>query len=585
MKKNKFSIPDICWVSGIILIIFVFTINFIHKADYLNLTITHSWLSASTIKFTNNWLKDGVFADKFSMLEKPFSIESQTIESRRAYVSYPIGTIMVTYGVAKMVGKDQIDIRFIKELNIIFYALDALLIGLIVYLILRYILKIETRKGKIFISILLSSLWILFPNNIYYLKNVFFADQLILFFTCLLLLLEILRNYVGIANSLRKNIINILLFLIILLGVLIDYYFWVQVFILCAINFIDSLLQRKGFISSIKKMSIYVIPAILAVGLFLLQLTQISDSLTLLKSTMFRRMGQTGAALPTYLGNSYIEAIFNHMYQVFGYIGFTTLLVFTVGSLLLLCYLKIVKKKEMQLSKEICSFLKISLFIILSAYIQLFSLLNHSAIHEFSILKLNLLFVFGLLLFSYVIFILRGKSPNLALEIIFKIGNFSKKIVMNSYVVLVTILAVFFVSFNIYPKGIYSYWKNIESYNKRRMIYPLCEMALLIKEINDYENVFFSCTESIPINPPQSLAIAKKMVYKVNKLDDIKHIFPDLDNNAVLMFVINKNNIKKSNDILQEEQYVIKNFKLIKERNGYEIYSLNERIMSLLFKE
>jgi len=571
------------WISGFISIIFVFTTNFINKTDYSNLGGLHSWLTGSSIIFTNNWLKDGIVADKFTMLEKPYSIESQTLESRSPYVSYPNGTILITYSIAKMLGKDQIDVRFIKILDIVFYGLDALLIGFIVYLILRYLFKIKTRKGKIFISILLASVWIMLPNNMYYLKNVFFSDQLILFFTCLLVLLEILRNYAGITRSLTKNIINTLLFLTVLCGVLIDYYFWIQVFVLCIINFVDSFRQKKSFIYSLKNIAIYVIPSLLAVGIFFFQLIQINGSWLSLKNIMLTRTGHTqspeggGSFIRSAIGYIY-NITWIKIYDVFGFLGSAFLYVSSIGSLLLLWYFK----KKKQAAENLPNVFRLSLFIILPVYIQIFGLMNHSAVHEFSTLKLNILFVFGFLLLPYIIFVWKGKTLDLALELFCKIDTFHKKTVKNSYVALVTLFAAFFIFFNIYiyRHGIFSNYEIIKGFYSGRvaMEQSSYKMESLIKEMNNYENVFFSFTDSIPKNPPHSLAITKKMVYNVNNLDDINRIFPHLDNKAVVMLVVDRNYTEKSDTILKEEQYVTENFKYVKERNGYEIYSLNEKV-------
>jgi hypothetical protein len=238
------------------------------------------------------------------------------------------------------------------------------------------------------------------------------------------------------------------------------------------------------------------------------------------------------------------------------------------------------KKKKMQFPAEFCSFLKISLFIILPAYIQILALVNHSAEHEFSILKLNLLFIFGTLLFSYVIFMFCKTSLNSPLKLVFKIKDFSKRIVINRYIALVTIFIVFFISVNQYPDKIYSYYSNRKKYIRERAEYFSYEVASVISEINDYENVFFSFTESIPDNPPHSLVFAKKKVYRIDNLNEINDFFSDLDDHAVKMFVINKNNTEKTEDILRKEQYIIENFKPVKKQNGYEIYSLKPQNLS-----
>jgi len=581
IEKTNHLLSDVLWISGFISIFFILSICFVNKTDYRNLGGFHSWLTGSTIVFTNNWLSDGIVSDKFTMLEAPLSIETQTIESRSPYVSYPNGTIMVTYGVAKIIGTEQIDVAFVKILNTIFYGLDALLLGIIIYLILTFILKIETGKGKIFISILLSSLWIFIPNNGFYLKNVFFSDQLILFFTFLLLLFEILKNYSGIKDSLAKTIINIFLFLTVFCGVLIDYYFWIQVFILCLINFIFTFRQTKSFIRSLKNILIYIIPSLLAVGLFIFQLTQVNDSWIALKNIFLYRTGQTDSAL---FGDSFFLSLagflynitFLKIYSVFGVTGTIFLFVSTLIPLLLLWRIISVEKKANQNTGYLSNVLKISLFIILPAFIQLYGLLNHSAVHEFSVLKMNLLLVYGLLLFTFAVFIKKKKSLDLIIEKTLKIGKLYKKIAINGYIAMVAIIVGILISCNFYVdrSGIYPYYKIVNGYYKIRAgEFTLYEMENLVRDYNSFENVFFSFTDSIQPRPPQPLAISKKMVHKIAKPDDIKTLFPNLDKNAGLMFIINKNFPEKSDEVLTGEQYIMENCKFIESRNGYEIYS------------
>jgi hypothetical protein len=62
----------------------------------------HIWLSASTVKFVNNWLKEGPIKLKFIMYEYPDSIEFNSLAERSAYISYPPGAIIPPYILAKL---------------------------------------------------------------------------------------------------------------------------------------------------------------------------------------------------------------------------------------------------------------------------------------------------------------------------------------------------------------------------------------------------------------------------------------------------------------------------------------------------
>lgn len=583
MKASKIKInstlSDILFISAITSIIFIFTVFKVNKVDFNTFGGTHSWLTGSTVKFTNNWLNDGIVEDKFAMLEKPLSIESPKFEDRKAYLSYPSGTIGVSYVIAKLANQDVIGSKFVKIMSIIFYGLDGLLIAILFYLILNYIFKIKSRVGKIFLPILLSSLWMLIPNNVYYLKNVFFSDQLVLFFTCLLVVLEVLRNYCNITNRAGRITINILIFLTILTGVLTDYYFWIQVLILCLINFTASLAEKNGFINSLKKILIYVIPALLALGLFALQLMQINNWFKHLKWAISYRSGMSvdvSDCVEIAAEGSYIKIIISHIYFVLGYVGFAILILFTLGSLIVLCGLKIRRNKNRQNDKSLNDIFKISLLIIVPAFAQLLVLSNHSAVHEFSILKLNFPFVFGFLLASYVIFTLAKQSLNSIFEITFGMNNFNRKISMNSYILLTTLLVILYPCFNIYPDKSRSYSKNLKTYYDSRYHAPGYTLEFMISEMNEYENVFFSFTESIRTAPPHSIAISRKMVYQVNDLADTKSLFWNLSDEARLFFIINKNNTSKDDLVVSKENFIMENYPLVAETEGYAVFSLNE---------
>ncbi|MDR0866653.1 MAG: hypothetical protein LBO74_17230 [Candidatus Symbiothrix sp.] len=521
-------------ISAGIILFFCSTVNDLNESSY-------NWLSASAIKFTNNWLNDGITADKYTMLEKPLSIESQNIMERNPYISYPNGTILLTYGIAKIFGYKQIDMDFIKPFSTVFYLLDALLIGILIYLILVYIVKLKSKYGKIILPLLLSCLWICFPNNVYFLKNVFFADQLVLVFIYMLLLLELLKNYANITRLTHQRIIHTLLFFTILCGMLVEYYFWIQLFILCLINFIDSRIKKEKGTDSLKKLSIYVIPALLAIGLFIFQLVQIDNWGDILVGKFTERTGQSNL-----IAGNYILRIGYHVYQTYQSLG---LLLFLASIVALVFLSFIVLKKERLQNKVHDNLLKFSFLIILPAYIQLIVFMNHSAVHEFPVLKLGLPFLMGLILISYTIYMLKKKSEL-------------------HFIALTTVLVTGYLLFN--------QW-NIAHFYNERVKYD--ETAFLrgfepiVAEMNSYETVFFSFTDSIPINPPLSIAQTQKMIYKIDKLTDINNKFPDLDDEAVIMIVVNKN-AKKSNQTINEEQLIKDRSKRMKETDRYTIYKL-----------
>jgi len=522
MKKYPILI-----IPVIILTYFFGTVYYLNEPSY-------NWLSASTIKFTNNWLSDGIAKDKYTMSERPLSIEAQTLQERHPYISYPNGTVLLSYGIAKLLGYNQIDMRFVKWVGIVFYLLDALLIGILIYLFLVYILKIKSEYGNIILPVFLTCLWIILPNNVYYLKNVFFADQLVLFFIYLFLLLETLKNFVPQANTKNRYLINGLLFLTVFAGMLVEYFFWIQVFVVCLIHLIDSLIKKEKPIIILKNLSVYIIPALSAIGFFALQITQINNWQHVLESKFMERTGQSDV-----ISENYILKIAYRVYQSYQAIG---LLLF-LAAFVAIIYL-IVRKKRFD------DILKFSSILILPVIIQILVFMNHSAIHEFSMLKLGLPFLFGIILIAYSITLYKMKSM--------KFFTSLSVIIITGY--------LFYIQWNI-PAFYYS------RLNEDKVLY-MTGYEPIIEDLNQYENVFFSFTDSIPQNPPLSIAQTKKMVYKIDKTDDIIAKFPNMDSNANILLLVNKN-AEKNAQISQEEQLVTENAELVKETDRFAVYKVN----------
>lgn len=107
-----------------------------------------------------------------------------------------------------------------------------------------------------------------------FLKNVFFTDQMVLFFIYLFLLLELLKNCAGIENPVKRAVIDILPAVTVFAGMLTEYYFRLHLVAVCLVHFAGSLIRKEKAADIFKKLSVYIISALLAVGLFLLQITQ-----------------------------------------------------------------------------------------------------------------------------------------------------------------------------------------------------------------------------------------------------------------------------------------------------------------------
>jgi hypothetical protein len=100
------------------------------------------------------------------------------------------------------------------------------------------------------------------------------------------------------------------------------------------------------------------------------------------------------------------------------------------------------------------------------------------------------------------------------------------------------------------------------------------ERENLIHANYNFNDVYFSFTESINANPPQFLAISKKRIYKIKDISDIYWKFPNLNQNARILLIINKDNSLKPVHILEIESETIEGAELLFSSEHYAVYSL-----------
>ena len=161
---------------------------------------THSWLSGSTIKFVNYWLDEGAANLNFTNYEAPASIEYGSLEERTPYLSYPTGETFFVYMAAKILGKSQILVSFLHKFQWAMFFIEAVLLSCFVYFFLSRTVKIRKEVIKRIISVLTAVFWAFLPVCTYYLINVYYADQCVILWIMVMLLVEYL-----IRTSRREN--------------------------------------------------------------------------------------------------------------------------------------------------------------------------------------------------------------------------------------------------------------------------------------------------------------------------------------------------------------------------------------------
>ena len=503
------------------------------RMNMQNMGGTHSWLSGSTIKFVNNWLDEGAANLKFTNYEDPKSIEFETLEDREPYLSYPSGETFFVYLAAKMTGRQQITVAFLHKFQIVMFAIEALLLATFVYYFLAKTLNRKSDLEKIIIASLSAVLWMILPICSYYLPNIYYADQCVILWILGFLLLEYLLR----ANG-NKNIwLKLLRCVILYSGILIDYYFWFFALMLFIAEVVEVWL-KNGKKERWKKILGVVlwfgIPTILALATYYIQLTLTEDWFGLMSAKFSERIVGEGRTTEWIF-----ETIFYHFSQAFTLDGglapcLLTLMVGTgLGGTIFLARKKKIAEliKNPGISVVVCAALAIVL--------QIYFFKQHSAIHEFSMIKVALLVALLPILMATVSYYAFGVRKSQAL----KIG----KVTISNYLLLFLIayLLVFVVT------GVPT---TTDKYSKERLGPIDFTLEYAIRENTDYNDVVFSYSKEIPANPPQFLAISKKRVYKVENVEDISSKMSGLKEEAKVVLVIEKaKDLKDSAKIKQQQ--------------------------------
>jgi len=467
----------------------------------------------------------------FFMLERPESIEFPTIFDRSPYISYPPGTIVPPYLMAKVLHKDQIQIDFVRQFLVIKSFLDTFLVCLVFFGILTYCLRIRHIKWAALISVVLSLSWMCLPINLWALRNVYFSDEAVVTTVLLFIWMEIYETFFRSKTLPVKSLYFILKFLIVLAGTLIDYYFLLVVFVAWLIKIVPLFKLRDKKISSILIESlIYVLPVLIGLLLFFIQISTVPDFLLKMRTVVeFRTYSE-------YSEHGNWAVIAKRVLRNFGLIGILIVIAFFV-----LAIKTILSKRK--INKDYLSFIKISLLMWIPPIVHILIFQQHSAQHEVSMVKFALPFILALFTVLWYVF-RRYKNPT----------------ILYSGIIMGLIGTVTLINI--------SYFNNFYEATRPGDY----ELEYLMREHWKYEDVYFSFTDSIKQNPPVRLSISNKMIHKVDDISDIKRLFPNLDKGARILFVVRKDDSGKNDALIEKENYIIANSTLLFENKDYGIY-------------
>ena len=511
IQKNKSLICILTILISLTIVAIIPLKYALPAVDLQNFDDAGQWPTASALKFVNNWLTDGIINDNFIMYEDFASVEFEK-NLRNTYVSYPSGSIIPLFLAAKLTGRKEVSISFIKHFVQLEYYLSILFLGLLLYTCLK-LLDVSSLLLRIGLPIILSYLWAFLPYNFYYMKNVYFSDQAVILLSIIFFLIEIIlyKRQLNKWNLPLQILSNVILFL----GILTDWYFCFIAFAAFCLRVITAFQEYPTkpilFILFSKTWTL-VISVVTAIGLFIIQIVSIPGGVYTLGRAFFYRTS-SGAE---YGG---IETLIYRFKMGFSWVSIP-LLIFTV----VFCIVFLFKYKNYSRKLQmIFSWLSL---IVLSAILHTITFRNHTIVHEFSMLKYNFVFVFVIFTFICWIYI---KNKN-------KIFLFDE----NSSGIIIIFTGCLLLSFFSLLK---TYDQMLYKARSREIIDH--SIAKFIRGNTNYYDIVYSPDYEINPNPPQELAISKKRVYKILTVNEIP--YRSLPHTAIINILISKKTIEDNN--------------------------------------
>jgi hypothetical protein len=343
------------------------------------------WLTASTLKFSTYWYTENPLTLGFCMLENPPSIEFPTLDSRVIYSSYPPGAVIPVYCLSLLIQRPP-DLGLIMSYNLFNHFAIALLMGFISFLYLR---RLDISPAiSVLISCIPPFIELFMPSTLFNHQNIFFSDQAVIFPIILAVFLEIVRDISLEKNTNEKTLrlVTILQGITLFYGVLTD---WFCVFFYAFLGIkrileMDNQYDRER----LKGFFLFIIPGLFALSLYTLHLLVFGQINAFIQKVLFR------TAL-TEEGKTYVTDFFAQFWIAnFGYGFGPAAIILMWGSLCIFLvissYLGYLWLRKMPLPRHYRVFFQYTLITLIPCFVEVYAASNHSAIHNFSILKFSI---------------------------------------------------------------------------------------------------------------------------------------------------------------------------------------------------
>lgn len=486
------------WAKLVLVISLIFAYTLWLRLPFYNtLSDWHNqWLTGSTIKFTTNWYREGMVNLKFAMLETPLSIETPSIQLRNPYPSYPPGTIVPIYILSKVFNYSP-DVKLVQIYNYFNHWIISVLLCYLAWNLLSHL----STKLRFFLSLLAPLTYLLMPGPLYWHQTVYFSDQAVILPFILALVLEFKLD------KTKKCKYFWLQYIVHFIGLMTDWFYYVFIGVL----FIKRIINKQ----SIKQIFSLVLIGIICLSIFFYQL-HVLDILPALKQKLLIRTGISGEE------NELVKKFFSkwwlgHVAKQFGYIGPWFLLI-SYYLFIPLFLFGMIKKIMSDKSKELANYI---FLISIPCLLQVYLLMNHSVVHDFSVLKFTV--VLALIPFILLPQFLRFMTWDL--KKVFPKYLFIPSTKFYRYLFIIFFLNLIY----IHPRWHKMYVQPTTNFHVE---------AKYIREQATYNDIYFSPNFLIQENPPQKMSFSMKRVYKADTLYQMFQKIDEINNEHINVTLI-----------------------------------------------
>ncbi|HPO14855.1 MAG TPA: hypothetical protein PLI09_15545 [Candidatus Hydrogenedentes bacterium] len=464
------------------------------------------WFTAGTCVCARNWYLEGPWTLRFGMYWAPDSIETD-LESREPYVSFPPGSILPVYLLAKIRGHEP-TIPMVMRYNLFNQCCVAVVLGLLAFAVAR---RMNFSRGVACIFAMIPpTLYIWFPVAFYEHEMGYFSDQAIILPFALYAFLEVLRT--ANVSSKRARRLGWIQGVIAFFGVLTDWLFIPVLFCAWLLRLFRAEFGRK-FWPILARSVLFAMPVLLALTLFTIQLHHL-NGFNKISERFWMRTGLKEQKFQTKTGRSETYPMWKnlvafpldsqfwkrHIKSGFGKLGKPVILCCAGMVLAMALLLAAFRFRGKSAPPELLLAAEISFFMLAPCLLYLHMFKEHSSfwLHSFTTLK----FALPLAIIPLV------TVPALVLRL------FQRPWLHWMGAAAVLLLACGWA------------WSldelRMRSFPDRQKDH--IPIGNFIASHTAYEDVVFSPDYSIADRPPQSVAYAKKLVYKITDIQDIRNM-------------------------------------------------------------